>query len=118
MPNGDECTVLESHVENVKDLEEELPECRHFSYVNGISTKIGGGIHVNAWRDAIISAFVRVFNARPPKGGKKGVVTKTTAKKVYPYLTFFIRTEVDKPKFSSQTLSSQYFSRVSIQQEP
>jgi len=64
------------------------------SFVNGCYTK-DGGIHVDVWKDAIISAFVRKFNA------KKKI--KTTARDVYPYLGLFIRCELDKPSFDSQT---------------
>lgn len=98
LPNGDECVVVESHP--FDPLEEEMPECQHFSFVNGIRT-VQGGVHVNAWRDTIMAAFVRAFNARTVKGGKTAV--KTTAKKTYPYLTFFIKMEMDKPAFESQT---------------
>ena len=99
IPNGDECTLMESHITGDEELPDELDDCRHLSYVNGICTS-KGGIHVNAWKDAVISAFVRAFNARPPTKGKTAL--KTTAKKVYPYLTFFIKTELDRPVFSSQ----------------
>jgi DNA topoisomerase-2 len=98
LPNGDECVVIESHPNET--IEDEMSECQHISFVNGIRTN-EGGMHVSAWRDTIISSFVRAFNARPAKNGKTSL--KTTAKKTFPYLTFFIRTEVDKPHFGSQT---------------
>lgn len=97
LPNGDECVVVESHPFSEED---ELGDCQHFAYVNGIRTK-SGGIHVDGWRDTIISSFVRAFNSRSTPKNKTAL--KTTAKKTYPYLTFFIRTEMDKPAFEANT---------------
>lgn len=101
LPNGDDCVIIESHIECeiIADLPDTLDEVRHFSFVNGIHT-YQGGIHVDAWRDAIIPAFVRVFNAKPvPKGS---IQLKTSAKEVYPYITLFIRTEINGPSFDEQ----------------
>lgn len=97
-PCGDECVIVDTSEEvNEVDEANTIP---HHSYVNGIRTA-GGGIHVAAWQEAIVSSFVRAFNSRKPKKGDPPL--KTTAKMVYPYLHAFIRTEVDRPKFASQT---------------
>jgi DNA topoisomerase-2 len=100
LKNGDECIVIESHIDEKVEIPDMLDGVRHLSYVNGVKTK-SGGVHVDVWRDAIFPSFVRTFNAQPSKG--KNTALKTTAKEVYPYLTLFIRTEVDKPEFDQQT---------------
>ena len=91
-PLGDECVIVERG-EPEMDVLEDVPQ---ISFVNGIRTK-EGGIHVDTWRDGIFPGFVRMFNAR------KGSTLKTTSKEVYPYLQIFIRCEVDKPQFATQT---------------
>lgn len=93
--NGDECVIVESSVTS-----DTLDKSQHFSYVNGIKT-VRGGVHVDKWTGAIFPAFVKAFNAKESSG--KGKALKTTAKEVYPYITLFIRSEADKPKFDSQT---------------
>ena len=94
-PNGDECVLVEGHTPEA-DI---LPEIPHISFVNGIRTR-NGGIHVDAWRDSIISTLVKAFNTR--KGSKKkGPSVRTTAKELYPYFQLFVRVEVDGPKFDS-----------------
>ena len=100
LKNGDECIIVESHVDGSVDLPDMLDGVRQLSYVNGVKTK-SGGVHVDAWRDAIFPSFVRTFNAQPAKG--KNTALKTTAKEVYPYITLFLRVEVDKPEFDQQT---------------
>lgn len=95
-PIGDECVLVETGETEVDSLDDIL----HLSFVNGIRTK-EGGVHVDTWRDSLIGAFVRAFNARKPKKGSPQL--KTTAKEVFPYLTMFLRCEVDKPSFDSQT---------------
>jgi DNA topoisomerase II len=96
-PNtGDECVLVETDFNDI----EEQDYLSHISFVNGIKTK-DGGVHVIAWRDTLISAFVRFFNAR--KTTKEKSTIKVAAKQVYPYLQMFIRCEADRPKFSSQT---------------
>lgn len=69
-------------------------EPKHVSFVNGCYTK-DGGVHVDAWRNAMVTPFVKKFN------DKKKV--KTTAKDVYPYIAVFVKCELDKPSFDSQT---------------
>jgi len=104
LKNSDECVIVESHTNIQKENEEELPDTldnvRHVSFVNGLNTRYGG-LHVNAWKDAIFPAFVREFNSRPVKKGETPL--KTSAKEVYPYITIFLRTEMNKPSFDEQT---------------
>jgi DNA topoisomerase-2 len=100
LQNGDECIIIESHTDPEVEIPESLDGIQHVSFVNGIKTK-SGGVHVDAWKDAIFPLFVRIFNARKAK--PKMPALKTTAKDVYPYITLFIRTEADKPQFDQQT---------------
>jgi len=96
-PNGDECVIVEKDPGDTLTLE----DVDSVSFVNGIRTQ-AGGIHVNVWRDTIFRALVTTFNTK--KKGKKATTTlKTSAKEMYPYMTLFIRTEVDRPSFASQT---------------
>jgi len=93
----DECVMVEGDEPEIEETE----DLTQISFVNGIRTK-SGGIHVEAWRDTVIPALVRTFNARKPKRGEKTQL-KTSAKAVYPYLHMFVRVEVDRPRFASQT---------------
>lgn len=96
-PNGDECVLVEKGYAD----REETDDISHVSWVNGVNT-LDGGVHVAAWRDAIIPAIVLQYNARkPPKGEKTPL--KTTAKQLYPYFTLFVRCEVAGAKFDTQT---------------
>ena len=97
-PSGDDCVLVEGDEPEI-DASENISQ---ISFVNGIRTK-AGGVHVETWKDAVIPAIVRAFNSRSSRVTKEKVQVKTTAKEVYPYLHMFIRVEVDKPKFSSQT---------------
>jgi len=92
-PNGDECVIMENDLPEMDALEN-IPQ---ISFVNGVKTK-NGGIHTDGWRDAIIPSVVRTFNGR-----KNKEKIKASAKEIYPYLTLFIRVEVDKPQFDSAT---------------
>src|SRR4029078_5902801 len=96
-PSGDECVLIERGIPE-KDVEDEVS---HVSWINGISTR-DGGIHVDAWREAIFPAIVRTFNSRKPKKGEKDVL-KTTAKELYPYFTIFVRCEVGGAEFTDQS---------------
>ena len=93
---NDECVLVETDPPDIEEQE----TISHISFVNGIRTK-DGGVHVNAWKDTFISAFVKSFNQRKLPNEK--IQLKVSAKQVYPYLQLFIRCEADRPKFSSQT---------------
>jgi DNA topoisomerase II len=94
--DGDECVVVEVDAEDAITSD----DVGHMAFVNGIHTR-DGGTHIDAWRDAIVPLFVRLFNSRKVNTKKGGV--KTSAKHVHPYLMFFVRCEIDKPGFDSQT---------------
>lgn len=98
-PTGDECVIVDSEIgdDDIPDISTDIPSV---SFVNGIRTT-NGGVHTRKWRDTIISSYVRAFNSRKVANGK--TAHKTSGKDVYPYLTMFIRSEVDRPRFSSQT---------------
>ena len=93
-PGGGEAVLVQvlGREENIMN---DIP---NISFVNGVHTK-DGGKHVAAWRDSIIPALVSSFNS---KRKKKGMTT--TAKKLYPYFTLFVRYEVDEnAKFNNLT---------------
>ncbi len=90
-PNGDECVIVDKGENDGDKILE------HTSFVNGIKTE-NGGIHTDRWRDTIISPLVRDFNLKYKKLG-----IKTTGKDLYSYFYFFVRSEVDRPRFSTQT---------------
>ena len=91
--SGDECVV----VELASPMFEEADATENIAFVNGIRTK-DGGIHSDVWEDCIVSNIVKSFNSRKVKDS-----IKTTSRAVNPYLSLFLRTEVDRPKFDSQT---------------
>jgi DNA topoisomerase II len=70
----------------------------NMAFVNGVWTK-KGGVHVDVWRDTIIGQMVKSLNT----GQKKKKERLVQAKVLYPYFCLFLRCEVDKPKFDSQT---------------
>lgn len=96
--NGDEAVIIErsdpSEAYEVDDID-------HRSYVNGILTE-KGGVHINAWRDSLIPAIVKAVNGRK-RTKKDDVLPKASAKGLYPYFLLFVRCEVDRPEFTSQT---------------
>lgn len=92
---GDECLLMERDHSPSDDI-------KSISFVNGINT-CRGGIHVNSWRDAIIPSLVKAYNAQKTKGGKNAVKLKTNAKIVYSHLLLFVRCELNKPTFDTQT---------------
>jgi len=95
-PGESECVVVEGDEPDT----DQMTDIQHISYVNGIRTK-DGGVHVEAWRDSIVGPLVRAFNSRTTK--RKTEPLKTTAKQLYPYFIMFVRVELDKPAFDSQT---------------
>jgi len=96
-PSGDECVLVERGIPEMDTLDDVL----HHSWINGINTR-DGGVHVDAWRDAIFPSLTKAFNARPPKKGEKSVL-KATAKELYPYFVIFVRCEKEGAKFDGQT---------------
>ena len=95
-PSGDECVVVESG-DSERDS---IDTVANVAFVNGIHTSLGG-VHVEEWENLLIRAFVTLFNKRKPKKGTDKPL-KVSGDLVKPYLTFFIRCEVDKPEFSNQ----------------
>lgn len=94
---GDECVIVEGDIPTVNAMN----EVAHVSFINGIYTK-DGGLHVDAWSEKIFRFLVQEFNNRKPKKGEKEAL-KATGKQMYPYFVIFIRAEISKPTFDSQT---------------
>ena len=97
-PNGDECVLVEKGFPK----KEEEDDISQISWINGINTR-DGGIHVEAWRDLLFPMIVKEFNAdrKKKKGNNRGLTT--SAKKLYPYFTLFVRAEVAGAAFDTQT---------------
>jgi len=93
---GDQCILVESGYDGYDPAE----NVRHVAFINGIHTK-DGGLYVDAWRDEIFTNLVKTYNAR--KGKKNETRRKASAKDIYPYFNLFIRHEIAKPSFDSQT---------------
>lgn len=100
-PLHDDCVVVQSGVEEHDVVVAEQSTPNHISFVNGTSTR-DGGIHVTAWAHAVVSRYVRGFNEKYKKKGKTEAI-KTTARQVYPFLTFVVNANVVNPRFKSQT---------------
>jgi DNA topoisomerase-2 len=107
---GDECVVVESGVPVVNEAAG--PAC--VSFVNGIYTSLGGK-HVDAWTEKVFSILVREFNSRKTKKGDSEI--KTTARKLYPYFTLFVRCESTDVKFDSQTKNKLVAPNISLVDE-
>ena len=107
---GDEVVLIESNAKNneIEDIPEEQMNVENRSFVNGILCD-GGGTHLDAWRDVIISKLVKAFNA--PRRGKDKELPKASAKMMYPFFFMVVNCRVDKPAFNHQTkeiLTSRY----------
>lgn len=95
-PNGDECVLVEG--EFPEHTSSDRP--RQVSWVNGINTS-QGGIHVDAWVDAIFPTLVREYNSRKKKKG--GDQLKTTAKQLYPWFVIYVRAELPGALFEGNS---------------
>ena len=79
------------------------------SFVNGVYTKLGG-VHVDAWCEAILRPLVDKFNKKPvkksptskPKDTKKKAGPQVTIKDVKQFFRFFIVSTVENPEFDGQ----------------
>lgn len=85
-PNGDECVIISGEIPETNTQE----KATQVSWVNGINTS-EGGIHVNAWSKAIFPKLVKAFNAKKRKKGTPPI--KVSAKRLYPWLTLYVRAE-------------------------
>ena len=67
------------------------------SFVNGICTS-KGGVHVQAWQDALFSSLVRSFNVKH----KSRDWPRVSARELYPFFCLFVRCNLPNPEFRSQ----------------
>ena len=74
-------------------------EFSHISFVNGIET-YHGGVHVDAWAEAILRPVLERINSKVKKGG-----TPLTMKDVRPYFRMFLNCKLVNPTFTSQEKS-------------
>jgi len=66
------------------------------SFVNGIET-FQGGVHVDAWSEAILRPVLEKINSGVKKGG-----TPLMMKDIRPYFRLFLKCSVPNPAFTSQ----------------
>ena len=85
-PNGDECVLVAGDIPEV-NIMDKPPQ---ISWINGINTS-EGGIHVDAWTSLIFPKLVKAFNNK--KRGKDIPKIKVSAKRLYPWLTLYVRAE-------------------------
>jgi DNA topoisomerase-2 len=69
---------------------------QHISFVNGISTKLGG-VHVDAWSEAIFRPIVDKFN------GTKSKAPKININDVKQFFKLFVNSTVVRPEFDGQS---------------
>jgi len=90
---GDECVIVQNTEPEVK----ESISVEHKSFVNGMSTTVGG-THILKWANSVIPGLVKAINLKFKKEE-----FKVTAKGVNPYCIFVLRVEMENPKFSNNT---------------
>lgn len=74
-----------------------LPQVGQISFVNGVPTHLGG-VHVKKWQEAIFTSLVKYMNSKAKKNDPQ-----VSSKDMFPYFVMFVKCEVDKPKFHSQS---------------
>lgn len=90
-----EIMLLKSNDSEVVILTNEKPKI--ISFVNGVMTS-EGGVHVDAWVEALLRPIVQKFNNA--KGKDKQVIS---IKDVKPYFSIFIVSTLSNPKFTNQS---------------
>jgi DNA topoisomerase-2 len=76
---------------------------QHVSFVNGIYTK-KGGIHVDSWIANLLAPIRTLFNEEKSKTSKNDPKKiKVTLEQLKKYFFIFVKTELDKPDFESQS---------------
>lgn len=76
-------------------------EFQHISFVNGINTPLGG-VHVNAWVEAIFRPLLEKINAKKKKGSKEEG-PKLNITEIQRFFRIFIKASVVNPDFESQS---------------
>lgn len=96
--NTDDCEVI------LAEQDEESARTKgfqHVSFVNGIHTK-NGGVHVDVWVKGLLEPIRDAFNNSKKSKGKIKQI-KLTLEQLKKYFYIFVKTEVDKPEFDSQS---------------
>jgi DNA topoisomerase-2 len=73
---------------------------QHISFANGISTKLGG-VHVDAWSEAIFRPIVDKFNATKAKTAQ--TKPKININDVKQFFKLFVNSTVVRPEFDGQS---------------
>ncbi len=87
----------------------------HISFVNGIFTK-NGGTHVNSWKDKLLGQIRDALNKtiKAPKDLDEKKIPKYSIDYFSQYFILFVRCEVDKPVFDSQTKDELHKPKISL----
>jgi DNA topoisomerase-2 len=80
-------------------------EFSHMSFVNGINT-FDGGVHVEKWKKALLEPIREAFSKKTNTKKDEGQNIRIMLKDIEEYFFLFIRCEIDKPKFNSQSKTS------------
>nr|WRK65065.1 DNA topoisomerase II [Marseillevirus futianmevirus] len=86
--------LLEKNVSNVVF---ESGQETSLSFVNGL--EVFTGVHVNAWKNAVLMPLLKAFNAKQKVEGKP----KASMKQLECFFHIFLVCDLDKPEFTSQT---------------
>lgn len=98
----DDMTNTDSLYIKTKDSEVVLTpstEYQTISFANGVYTSLGG-VHVDAWREAIFRPLVEKFNKKSAKGKSKPQIN---IKDVKQFFRIFVNATVKNPEFDSQS---------------
>lgn len=82
---------------NVPDVVFESGQETSLSFVNGL--EVFTGVHVNAWKHAVLMPLLKAFNAKQKAEGKP----KASMKQLECFFHIFLVCDLDKPEFTSQT---------------
>lgn len=96
-PTGDECVVCDLTAGSSADkvlMFEDSKDAKSMSFINGVYTK-NGGLHVQAFQNAINKKFVKIFNEKNK--------TKLKANHLNAHILLFIRAEAIRPSFDEQS---------------
>ena len=90
---------------NTDDCQVAITPCTEyqpFGFVNNIYTRYGG-VHIDAWSEAIFRPIVEKFNKAGDKGKTKSKVPKINITDVSRFFRLFVVAILDKPTFNDQS---------------
>ncbi|BAU80081.1 DNA topoisomerase II [Tokyovirus A1] len=82
---------------NLQEVSADSSQETSLSFVNGL--EVFTGVHVNAWKSAVLMPLLKAFNAKQKADGKP----KASMKQLECFFHLFVVCDLDKPEFTSQT---------------